>query len=343
MNNIEIISAFGLLPNDFQAMGCPGRPEHTFGRVQKTGGWRDGSPNLRKEIRLWMESAINLYLPEIAENYASTDGSTRVVLKLEDGERIEAVHMPREVNNPRVTLCISSQVGCAMGCAFCATGAMGFIRNLTAGEIVGQVLALLKEFGPSNSHQVTIVFMGMGEPLHNVINVHRAVSVINHISGLNISVRRITVSTSGLIPGIDQLSMLRPRPWLAISLNGSNDTQRGQLMPIGNKYPLAELRQAINRWGLLKGEKLLIEYVLIKDINDNPVDARNLATWLGGLKPVANVNLIPFNEYEGCHYKTPLPEVQTKFASILKNDGCFVTFRKSRGIDVKGACGQLAR
>jgi len=337
------VSVFGLLPEDFQKMGCHGRPEHVFGRVQRLGGWRDGQPYLRREIRQWMKDNVDLSLPEVLEISPSADGATRVVFGLADGARIEAVHMPREVHNPRVTLCISSQVGCAMECAFCATGSMGLIRNLTAGEIVGQVHALLDTLGPKHPHQVTLVFMGMGEPLHNLDNVHRAVSVFNHTSGLNISMRRITVSTAGLIPGIDRLSAMRPRPWLAISLNGGSDEQRRRLMPIGKTYPMAELRLALDRWGLLNGEKLLIEYVLMDGVNDKPEDAERVAQWLGNLKRVSNVNLISFNEFDGCGYKAPPFETQAKFASVLKSNDCFVTFRKSRGGDIKGACGQLVR
>lgn len=343
MKKSGLASAFGLLPSDFRELGCPGRPEHVFGRVQKIGSWKDGSPDLRKEISEWMMAHVDMRLPEILETHPSTDGATKAVFSLSDGERIEAVHMPREVNNPRVTLCISSQVGCAIGCAFCATGGMGFVRNLTAGEIVGQVHALLNTFGPERPHQVTLVFMGMGEPLHNLENVHQAISIINHVSGLNISTRRITVSTSGVISSINKLSGMRPRPWLAVSLNGSTDEQRKMLMLTENRYSMLELRQALDRWGLLKGEKLLIEYVLIGDTNDKPEDAERVAVWLGELKHVSNVNLIPFNEYEGCKFKAPSVESQVLFASTLKKCGCFVTFRKSRGMDVKGACGQLAR
>ncbi|MDR2697439.1 MAG: 23S rRNA (adenine(2503)-C(2))-methyltransferase RlmN [Holophagales bacterium] len=343
MNNLIVTSAFGLMPEDFLEMGCPGRPEHVFAQVQKVRSWRGGQPNLRSEIRQWIKDNVDLSLPEVLEICSSNDGAVKVALELADGARIEAVHMPREVHNPRVTLCVSSQVGCAMGCVFCATGRMGFARNLTAGEIVGQVHVLLRTFGPKHSHQVTLVFMGMGEPLHNLGNVHRAVRIFNHVSGLNISTRRITVSTSGLIPGMDRLSKLRPRPWLAISLNGSNDEQRQKLMPIGSIYSMKELRLALDRWGLLNGEKLLIEYVLLDGINDKTEDAKRTAEWLADLIRVSNVNLISFNEHEGCTYKASPRETQEKFASELKASGCFVTHRKSRGGDVRGACGQLVR
>jgi len=334
-------SAFGLLPDDFQALGCPGRGGHVFARVQKVGGWRDGWPNLRREIRLWMEDALDLRLPEVLETSPSADGATRAVLGLSDGVRVEAVHIPREVRSPRVTLCVSSQVGCALGCAFCATGGMGLARNMTAGEIVGQVHAMLQALGPVRAHQVTLVFMGMGEPLHNLGNVHRAIAILNHPSGLNIGTRRITVSTAGVVPSIDRLSALRPRPMLAISLNASNDGQRQKIMPVANAYNMKELRLALDRWGFMDGEKLLIEYVLLAGVNDGPEDAARVAEWLGDLRRVSNVNLISFNGFEGCGFGAPAPEVRAAFARALKDNGCFVTFRKSRGGDVGGACGQL--
>ncbi|MDR0498433.1 MAG: 23S rRNA (adenine(2503)-C(2))-methyltransferase RlmN [Holophagales bacterium] len=336
-------SVFGLLPEDFHVMECPGRPEHVFAQIQKFSDWRDGQPNLRNEIRQWIKDNVDFRLPEILEICSSTDGATKVALELTDGSHIEAVHMPREVHNPRVTLCISSQVGCAMGCVFCATGRMGFVRNLTAGEIVGQVHVLLKALGPQHPHQLTLVFMGMGEPLHNLENVHRAVRIFNHVSGLNISTRRITLSTAGLIPDMNRLSKLHPRPWLAISLNSSSDEQRQKLMPIGNTYSMKELRLALDHWGLLNGEKLLIGYILLDGINDKPEDAERTADWLGDLRRVSNVNLISFNEHEGCSFKAPPHETQERFASALKDNGCFVTRRKSRGGDVSGACGQLIR
>ncbi len=228
-----------------------------------------------------------------------------------------------------------------MGCRFCATGAMGLKRDLTAGEIIGQVLVLLRELGPEQPHQITLVFMGMGEPLHNLDNVHRAVRVLNHASGLNISVRRITVSTAGLVPGIEKLSTMQPRPWLALSLNASSDEQRSRIMPLNKAYGMAELRKALDGWKLASGEKLLIEYVLLAGINDTPEDAERLADWLGELRLGHNLNLIRLNEHDACGYKEPSAEVLSAFVARLKARHCFVTVRKSRGRDVQGACGQL--
>jgi len=336
-------SLFALLPEDFVAMGAPGRAEHIFIQSQHPWVWVEGRPRVSREIREWMAENLDTALPQIVERHASEDGSTKLVLALADGERIEAVHMPRDVRNPRVTLCISSQVGCAMGCTFCATGAMGIRRNLTAGEIVGQVLALLRELGPEKPHQITLVFMGMGEPLHNLEHVHRAIQVFNHQQGLNISTKRITVSTSGLVSGIEKLALLEPRPWLAISLNATTDAARGAVMPVNRVWNLARLRQALDRWPLGPKEKLTIEYVLMAGVNDTPEDAQRLADWMGELRHSHNLNLIRMNEHAASSFREPVEDRLRAFVACLKALGCFVTVRKSRGRDVQAACGQLIR
>ena len=336
-------SVFALLPEDFTAMEAPGRAEHIFVQCQHPWAWVDNRPRVSREIRDWMAEKVDVTLPQIVERHPSEDGSTKLVLALADGERIEAVHMPREVRNPRVTLCLSSQVGCAMGCTFCATGAMGIKRNLTAGEIVGQVLTLLRELGPDKPHQITLVFMGMGEPLHNLDNVHRAIRILNHERGLNISTKRITVSTSGLVSGIEKLARMEPRPWLAISLNATTNEARGAVMPVNRVWNLARLRQALDQWPLGAKEKLTIEYVLMARVNDTPEDAQRLADWMGDLRHSHNLNLIRMNEHGASAFKEPEEDRLTAFVGCLKALGCFVTVRKSRGRDVQGACGQLMR
>jgi 23S rRNA (adenine2503-C2)-methyltransferase len=338
-----LLSAFGWLPEELLERGVPGRPELLFGRLQRPWTWGAGGPGLSKAQRAWLEPISDGSLPVITESQVSSDGSTKVVLRLADGERIEAVHMPREVRSPRVTLCISSQVGCAMGCTFCATGAMGIRRNLSAGEIVGQVLAVLKALGPDQAHSVTLVFMGMGEPLHNLDNVHKAIRILNHPAGLNISTRRITVSTSGLVPAIERLAAMRPRPWLALSLNATTDEARSRVMPVNRVWNLARLREALGRWTLAPGEKLLVEYVLMAGENDTLEDADRLADWLGDLRSGHNINLIRMNEHAASVFKEPAEERLTVFLNRLKARGCFVTVRKSRGRDVLGACGQLVK
>jgi 23S rRNA (adenine2503-C2)-methyltransferase len=336
-------SAFGWLPEDLERLGAPGRPELLFARLQRPWSWNPDGPALGKAARAWLAAAGELSLPELASSHPSEDGATKVKLRLADGECIEAVHMPREVRSPRVTLCVSSQVGCAMGCTFCATGAMGIRRNLTAGEIVGQVLALIRALGPDRGHSITLVFMGMGEPLHNLDHVHRAIRILNHPAGLNIATRRITVSTSGLVPAIERLAGMRPRPWLALSLNATTDEARSRVMPVNRVWNLARLRQALDRWTLAAGEKLLVEYVLMDGENDTPEDADRLADWLGDLRTGHNINLIRMNEHPAAPFREP-PEARLRaFLDRLKARGCFVTVRKSRGRDVQGACGQLVK
>lgn len=335
--------AGALLPDDFKGLGAPGRGEHIFSQIHHPWAWVEGRPRLSREIREWMDQSLDFSLPQVLEQHASEDGSTKLVLGLADGECIEVVHMPREVRNPRVTLCISSQVGCAMGCTFCATGSMGIRRNLTAGEIVGQVLAVLRVLGPEKPHAITLVFMGMGEPLHNLDHVHRAVRIFNHERGLNISTRRITVSTSGLVPGIERLACMEPRPWLALSLNATTDEARSRIMPVNRAWNLARLRQALEAWRLTDREKLTIEYVLMGGLNDTLEDANRLAQWMGELRKSHNLNLIRMNAHAASDIQEPDEERITAFVKKLKELGCFVTVRKSRGRDVQGACGQLAK
>ena len=336
-------NAFGLTPEDFESLGCPGRPQHVFSQLQRQWQWTEEHPFLSKEVRHWLEHQTDLSLPALSQALHSEDDSTKCILKLIDGEHIEAVHMPREVKTSRVTLCISSQVGCAMGCTFCATGAMGIKRNLESGEIVGQVLLLMKNLGPKTPDHLTLVFMGMGEPLHNLDHLHKAIRILSHPLGLNISPKRITVSTSGLVSGIERLAQMIPRPLLAISLNATTDEERSSSMPINRVYNLARLRRALDSWTLKPNEKLTFEYVLMRGINDSCTDAQRLAEWLGDLRRQHNVNLIPMNEHEASDQKEPTSESLEVFSRTLRNLGCFVTVRKSRGRDIQAACGQLIR
>jgi 23S rRNA (adenine2503-C2)-methyltransferase len=336
-------SAWALLPENLAAGGCPGRPEHVFSRLQRTRTWRPDGLFLSREVRAWLGERADLSLPAILERHPSEDGSTKLVLGLSDGHRIEAVHMPRPEEERRVTYCISSQVGCALGCTFCATGAMGILRNLTAGEIVGQVLTLQRELGPRLGEAITLVFMGMGEPLHNLAHVHRAITVLCHPEGAMLSPWRITVSTAGLVSGIEKLARMTPRPLLAVSLNATTDAQRSATMPVNRAWNLARLRQALDAWELKKHERLLFEYVMLAGVNDTLEDADRLAAWLGELRHRHTVNLIPMNEHAKAAFREPPEERLQAFATRLHNLGCFVTVRRSRGRDVQGACGQLAR
>ncbi|MEA2604881.1 MAG: rRNA (adenine2503-C2)-methyltransferase [Acidobacteriota bacterium] len=336
-------SAWSLLPADLAARGCPGRPEHVFARLQRTRTWRQDGLFLSREIRAWLADHADLSLPAILERHPSADGSTKLVLGLSDGLRVEAVHMPRHEADPRVTFCLSSQVGCALGCTFCATGAMGIVRNLTAGEIVGQVLALMHALGPRCGESVHLVFMGMGEPLHNLDHVHRAVTVLCHPEGSGLSPWRITVSTAGLVSGIERLARMVPRPQLAVSVNATTDAARSATMPVNRAWNLARLRQALDTWELKRHERFIFEYVLLAGVNDTVEDADRLADWLGDLRHRHNVNLIPMNEHPHASFREPAEERLQAFAARLHNHGCFITVRRSRSRDVQGACGQLVK
>jgi 23S rRNA (adenine2503-C2)-methyltransferase len=289
-----------------------------------------------------VEGALRFDLPKIVEERPSTDGSTRLVLALEDGARIEAVHMPRAVVRPRVTLCLSSQVGCAMGCTFCATARMGLVRNLAAHEIVGQVLAVLHRYGPRSAQQLNLVFMGMGEPLHNVEALVRALDVLCDPAGLGVPATRITVSTAGHVPGLDRLAAARWVPELAVSVNGATDEVRRSLMPIGKKWPLADLRAALTRWPRRPHQKITLEYVLLAGVNDDDASADRLAEWTGELRHILNV--IPFNDWgtASSPYREPSAERTDAFVARLRSHGCLVKVRRSRGRDARAACGTLA-
>jgi 23S rRNA (adenine2503-C2)-methyltransferase len=333
-------SAWALLPEDLARLGYPRDAERLFSRLQRVSTWGTEGPEVGKPGRALLEG-LDLTLPTILERHASGDASSRVVLATVDGHRIEAVHMPRAVKNPRVTFCVSSQVGCAMGCTFCATGTMGIVRNLTAGEIVGEVLALMRAMGPSSGHALNLVFMGMGEPLHNLDHVARAVEVLCHPAGVGMSPNRITVSTSGLVPGIERLAKLKVRPLLALSVNATTDETRSKIMPVNRAWGLATLKRTLESFPLRHGEKILLEYVLLKGVNDGDDDAARLADFAKGIRH--NVNVIPLNEHESAPFSAPDDEWVLRFARRLTELGCLCTVRNNRGRDVSGACGQLVQ
>jgi 23S rRNA (adenine2503-C2)-methyltransferase len=277
-------------------------------------------------------------LPELDRRFESVDGTRRYLLRLSDGRTIEAVLMPEEA---RDTICISTQVGCPVDCRFCMTALMGLERNLTAGEIVGQVLFVAKDNGlvPAD-RRINIVMMGMGEPLLNLANVLKATRLILDPAGMGLSPRRVTVSTSGIIPKMEELGREVVRPKLAISLNASTEEQRSELMPIARKYPLAELIKACRAYPLRPWEQLTFEYVLLKGVNDSDADARRVVRLLANLN--CKVNLIALNPGPGIAYETPEPERVASFQMIVRKSlPCFL--RKPRGRDIFAACGQLKR
>lgn len=277
-------------------------------------------------------------LPEVARLYQSSDGTRRYLLRLDDGRTVETVLMPE---GGRDTICISSQVGCPVDCKFCMTALLGLERSLTAGEIVGQVLLVARDNGlRRDGGRLNIVMMGQGEPLLNLSNVVKATRILLDPEGFDLSPRRITVSTAGIIPKIAELGREPVRPKLAISLNASTEEMRQELMPITRKYHLKDLLAACREYPLRPWEKLTFEYVLLKDVNDTDADARRVVKLLANLN--AKVNLIALNPGPEIPYRTPDPERVASFQSILRRSlPCFV--RKPRGLDIYAACGQLKR
>src|SRR5438132_10255550 len=275
---------------------------------------------------------------EFAENIASTEkGGKERASRLQKPASVEAVFMPSE---GRQTICISTQAGCAVDCHFCLTAQLGLIRNLTAGEILAQVLLPLQEHKTQLALQTNIVLMGQGEPLLNFEPVMAAVRILLDPEGMGISPKHVTLSTSGIVPEIQQLAQEKVRPKLAISLNASNDEQREALMPINKKYPLATLMNACKEYPLRTWEHLTFEYVMLGGLNDAAEDARRVVRLLSPLKSV-KVNLIPWNPGE-LPYRESSPERIEEFRRILVDRGVPAFVRYSRGRDVMAACGQLA-
>jgi 23S rRNA (adenine2503-C2)-methyltransferase len=277
-------------------------------------------------------------IPKLVTRYQSVDGTCRYLLELEDKRSIETVLMPEP---ERDTICISSQVGCPVNCQFCLTALMGLERNLTAGEIVGQVLFVMKahQLAPT-SDRLNVVMMGMGEPLLNLPNVVKATRLLTDRAGIGISPRRITLSTAGIIPKIEELGREPVRPKLAISLNASTEEQRRELMPITRKYHLRDLLTACRTYPLRQWEKLTFEYVLLKGVNDTDADARRVVKLLSRLN--CKVNLIALNPGPGIAFETPDPDRVSRFQEIVRRAvPCFI--RKPRGRDIFAACGQLKR
>ncbi len=298
----------------------------------------DQFSNLSQALRGRLESIAEFHWPEITESIPSEDGSTKHAFRLADGKQVEGVHMPYA---DRRTLCLSSQVGCAMGCTFCATGMMGILRNLSAGEITGQVRAMLKAHPDPESTPVNLVFMGMGEPLHNLDNVMKAFRILTDARGLGLSPRRITVSTSGLVSGIERMGAYASRPRLALSLNATTDAYRSRIMPVNRVWNLAALSDALSRFPLEKNERITLEYVLLKSVTDSHEDGHRLAHFARRFP--SKINLIPFNPHEGSGFEPPSEARIGELCQILSQAGLTVSVRRSRGQDVAGACGQLAR
>ncbi len=294
----------------------------------------DVMTNLSKKLREELSAKARISNPVVETVQISKDATSKFLLKLDDGSRVETVLIPGEDHD---TLCVSTQVGCAMGCRICRTAKMGLVRNLSAGEIASQLLTVRRQVPESRISN--IVFMGMGEPLANFGETVRAVSIMTHPNGPQISWRRLTVSTSGLVPGIVKLGKTI-RVKLAVSLNAVTDDQRNAIMPINRKYPISELLKALRSYPLARGDRITIEYVLIDGFNDSDADARQLVRLLNPIR--AKVNLIPLNDDVSEEFRSPSIERVSRFQEILMSRSVLAIVRRSRGRDILAACGQLA-
>lgn len=296
--------------------------------------------NLSKSLRQKLSDKASLALPEVLEELISTDGTRKWIIRLSCGNAIETVYIPE---NERGTLCVSSQVGCALACTFCSTGQQGFNRNLEASEIIGQLWIANEYLGkdPKGKRLVTnVVMMGMGEPLANYKNVISAMNLMRDDLAYGISWRRVTLSTSGMVPMMDKLRE-DCHVSLAVSLHAANDTLRDEIIPLNKKYPIAVLLEACHRYVAgHKSRHITIEYVMLAGINDSEQDAKDLMRILKGLP--TKINLIPFNPFPGTSYICSSGNVINRFKHQLLDGGYVATVRKTRGDDIVAACGQLA-
>jgi len=291
--------------------------------------------DLSQALRQKLAASFTISTPALESKQVSSDGTTKYLLRLDDGRRIEAVFIP---DTPAQTFCISTQVGCAMGCAFCLTGKMGLVRNLTAGEIAGQVRVLAHDTGLAGT-AFNIVLMGMGEPLHNYDATMKALRMLADEQGLGVHPKRVTLSTVGILPALERLAREPLMPNLAISLHATTNAARMEIVPVSRKYPLEDLIAVCKRFPLAKRRRITFEYVLLDGVNDTPEDARRLVKLLDGIK--AKVNLLPLNAAPGIDFGRPSDERVNAFAKILADRGLIVSVRRSRGRDIRAACGQL--
>ena len=309
----------------------------------------DEMSNLPKDIRENLKGEFQIDPLSCVRSEISKDGSIKYLFKLHDGKTIESVLLPMKdeildqngkvEKHARYTICVSSQVGCKMGCSFCLTAKGGFIRNLSAGEIVGQILWIKRENNIPYERRVNIVYMGMGEPLDNLDNVSKAINILKDNDGLAIGARRQTISTSGLATQIKKLGEMDLGVLLAISLHAVTDELREKLMPVNKAYNIASVMDAVRQFPIDMRKRVMFEYLIMDKINDNLSDAKALVKLLHGIK--AKVNLILFNPHEGSPYQRPSQENVEKFRDYLQSRGVTSTIRQSKGLDISAACGQL--
>ena len=340
-------SLLGMTPGEVEAlikeMGEPGFRakqvvEWTFARRVAD---IEAMTNLPKALRERLKERLVTRTMSVATVSGSADTTRKFLLKLHDGRYVETVLIPANPalyggKSDRRTLCVSSQVGCAYDCKFCASGLAGFTRNLTAAEIVEQIVQVEAHTGERVDN---LVFMGMGEPLANYSNLIKAIEVLNAEWGIGIGARHMTVSTSGLAPQIHKLADFPLQIRLAISLHGASDPVRNEIMPVNRKYPLAELFEALEAWNAKRKQFLTFEFILIEDVNDSLDQARMLAKRARSVN--AKVNLIPYNTVDGLPWKRPSEQRQEAFLAVLTSAGVTATLRREKGHDIAAACGQL--
>ena len=305
--------------------------------------------NLPKNLRKELDEKYKIDVPKIVKKEISKDGSIKYLFSLNDLHTIESVLLPMKkakyddngelIQHARYTVCVSSQVGCKVGCSFCLTAKGGFSRNLTPAEIVGQVLAIKMDNSIEANRRVNIVYMGMGEPLDNLDNVEKAVKIFADENGLSIGPRRQTISTSGIAPKIKKLGEKNLGVLLAISLHAVDNKLREELMPINKAYNIETIIDTVKNFPIDQRKRVMFEYLMIKDLNDDIKSAKKLVKLLNGIK--AKVNLIFFNPYPGSPYDRPEIENVKKFQKYLLDHGLLCTIRESKGIDISAACGQL--
>jgi 23S rRNA (adenine2503-C2)-methyltransferase len=336
------LNLIGLIPAELEDLAVDLGASRYRGRQLATWLYRKGVASLEamsdlpRDFRAQLAERAFTRLPELERTTVSQDGSRKLVFQLDDGARVSAVLMP---DDDRITLCLSTQVGCGYGCAFCLTGTMGLTRNLTAGEIVGQLLAANATLAVDQrvSH---LVFMGMGEPLANCAALVSAIRIITDARlGLGYSPRRVTVSTVGLVAGIDRLAREDLKVNLAVSLHAASDEIRSRLMPINRSWNLGALVDAVRRYPLAPRQRVFFEYAMLDGVNDSDEEARRLVRLLRGIR--AKVNLIPFNDWDGSSFARPPIARILAFQAILLKAGVTTTVRWSKGEDIGAACGQL--
>jgi 23S rRNA (adenine2503-C2)-methyltransferase len=312
----------------------PARASRVFHSIYQNDATRfEDIPAIPGKSREVLSNSLTLALPTVTHRFQSADGTRRCLIRLHDGETIESVMIPR---SDRVTFCISSQVGCALGCTFCLTGQLGLTRDLSPGEIVSQVVLLRKE---TTQRRYSIVFMGMGEPLQNYDNVLKAVSILHDDHGLAVPLSRITVSTAGLLPAMERLADEPLFPNLSISLTGATNAVRDAVMPINRKYPIQALIDYTRRLPAARQARVMFECVMIKGLTDTADQACELARLLRGMR--SKVNLIPLNSAPEIPFESSDDEAVFSFQSTLLENGTAAFIRKNRGGDVSSACGQL--